>query len=85
MPHWILTPPPPGRKMKGLMGPYTSFRAQRIADKLDTPYEIVQTVSDNKLRAKREMKEKLIQEEGYETGTRNIRKPVKVIDEEDEY
>ena len=58
--------------MSRLMGPYTAYRAQQVADKLDVRHEILQTTASDPMRAKREIKEHLIQEHGYEDGTKNI-------------
>lgn len=71
MAWWIYVPKPDGG-MPGLLGPYTGFRAQRIADKLEDPHELVQTVSENPAVAKREIKEKMIERHGYFKGSKRI-------------
>lgn len=75
MPTWIYVPNPTG-KTQGLMGPYTRFRAQRVADKLEVEHMVVDTVSSDPVRAKRELKRKIIEESGYAEGSRRIHKPV---------
>lgn len=77
MPSWIVTwrVDKEGKildRMPGVMGPYTKFNAIHIADKLETPHEIVDTVSRDPVRAKRELKEKLVREHGYMQGSKRM-------------
>ena len=81
MPSWVIVFKDMGG-MPGLLGPYTRFRADRLADKLEERHEVVDTVSQNSVRAKREIKEKLVNEYGYSRGSKRIHKPTKVAEYE---
>lgn len=74
MPSWIIVFRADG-KMPGLMGPYTPYQAQKVADRIEEKHEIIETIHHNVMKAKREIKEKLVQDYGYSVGSRRMSAP----------
>ena len=72
MPSWIYIFPTEEKKSPGLMGPYTGLQARRVADKIEARHEVILTVSSDPVRARREIKRKVIEEYGYEKGSKRF-------------
>jgi hypothetical protein len=70
MPHYVAVLKKKG--MPGCLGPYTETRANSISDNLDEDSVVIEVESTNKTEARREVKEKLVREYGYEKGSRRM-------------
>lgn len=88
MPYWLVIFDTKGG-MPGLRGPYSGYEAQRKKEKLESAgtedCEIVSTISHNSVKAKREIKEKLIEAHGYTKGSKRIQRPIKAITTQESY
>ena len=66
MPYWIKTV-----DRNDLMGPYLEARAESVKDGLDTPAQVFETISSNRVEAKREIRLQEVEEHGIEAGHKN--------------
>ena len=72
MPYWLVTTSDVGKH--GWMGPYITYtRALDEKDNLEDGHaEIFETVSNNEMRAKREVRAKLVKAKGLDEGYKNL-------------
>ncbi len=84
MPHSVLIIRP-GQTTKGMPRTYSQYKADQTADKLEISSEVEYTNAVDPVREKIELKEKLIQKDGFEKGSQRISKPVATVEELDEY